>query len=182
MGYENVVSLECDEIIALGGVSKKTGKANPKSIEGFYLGSTTRETKSGEKPSTVYVFSTEKGNIGVWGKTHLDRIMPGAKVGLMTLLTQEGTRPTKHMDMYLFNVKQDKTRSIDVGTVTSFDERSTDSAEESFGYDEGLPEPEEVVETYVAPKPPVKAAVTPSAESQAKIRAALAARSATARR
>lgn len=179
MGYENVVTLECDDIIALGGFNKKTGKPNPKSIEGFYLGTTTRETKGGDKPSLVYVFFTEKGNIGVWGKTHLDRIMPGAKTGFMTLLTQEGTRPTKHQDMYLFNVKQDKSRSIDVNfaatSSTSDDELSSD--EDLFDAPE-----EEAVETYVAPKPPVRAAVTPSAESQAKIRAALAARSASDKR
>lgn len=177
MGYENVVTLECDDIIALGGFNKKTGKPNAKSIEGFYIGQTTRLTKGNDEPSQVYVFSTDKGNIGVWGKTHLNKVMTGAKVGLMTLVTQEGTRPTKHQDMYIFKVQQDSSRRTDVSAAISA------SAEGSFDdTDQVLFEgsEEESVEAYVAPTPPTRPVSTPSAESTAKIRAALAARSGSA--
>lgn len=181
MGYERVVSMNFDKTIGMGGVDKKTGKPRPTRIEGFYLGKTSVTIK--DKPTTVYGFLTPEGTVGVYEKEGLRREMLGAKVGLMTLVVQEGMRPTNHQPMYIFEVSQDKTRSIDVNsseTSSPNSEFEDGDASEELLLDESSEEAQE--EVHTAPRPPVRTAVTPSAESQAKIRAALAARSAAAKR
>ena len=76
MAFKAVLDLNAEVTISLGGMNKKTGKANPKSVEGYYLGKKSiedRKKKSGV--SYIYILQTDKGNVGVWGKTDMDRKM-----------------------------------------------------------------------------------------------------------
>lgn len=115
MAFKEVLDLNPDTVIALGGQNRKTGKANPTKVEGYYLGKRQvedRKKKSGV--SYIYVFQTEKGNVGVWGKTDLDRKMQSATPGAMLRATCIGTTPTPNGDMYKFKVEVDSDNTIEV--------------------------------------------------------------------
>lgn len=115
MAFKEVTDLNPDTTVSLGGTNKKTGKANAKQVEGYFLGSRKvedRKKKSGF--SYIHVFQTSKGNLGVWGKTDLDRKMLGAAPGAMTRVTVTGTVPTPNGDMYKFKVEIDADNSVEV--------------------------------------------------------------------
>ena len=122
MAYEDVLSLDADTIIALGGVDKKTGKPNPTQVEGFYLGAGKRQTNSrfSKGPSTVYFFQTPKGNVGVWSKTYLDKKMPNCVLGAMTKVIYDGMKTLPNgSDWHTYLIKQDKNVSIDVSSLSA---------------------------------------------------------------
>lgn len=132
MAFKEIADLSPDTTIALGGTNKKTGKPNPTKVEGYYLGKRTvedRKKKSGF--SYIYVLQTVKGNVGVWGKTDLDRKMQDATVGNMLRITQSGVVPTPNGDMYKFKVEFDADNSIDVLPVGS----SNETADGGYGED-----------------------------------------------
>lgn len=115
MAYETITDLSADTTISLGGVNKKTGKPNPKEIEGYYLGNKQVEDKKKKSGvSYIYIFQTAKGNVGVWGKTDLDRKMQSAVIGAMVKATHVGFTSTPNGDMYKYDVKQDKSNTIEV--------------------------------------------------------------------
>lgn len=115
MAFEKVQDLSTDNVIALGGVNKKTGKANPKSIEGYYLGSRQVESKKSKTGKAyIHVFQTPKGNIGVWGKTDSDRKILTVPPGTMTRVTHTGFQSTPNGDMYKYDVERDLTNTITV--------------------------------------------------------------------
>lgn len=113
MAYEKIADFDCVKQIALGGtrLDKKTGKRykNPTQIEGYYVGSKTGiENKlNPDKPTSLHIFQTLEGNVGVWGKTDLDQKMKRAKVGLMTLAEFTGMVPTNKQPMFKYSLKQD---------------------------------------------------------------------------
>lgn len=113
MAYETIADFDCNKTIALGGIrdDKKTGKRykNPTKIEGYFVGSKTGiENKlNPDKPTSLHIFQTAEGNVGVWGKTDLDQKMKRAKPGLMTLVEFTGLVPTNKKPMYKYSVKQD---------------------------------------------------------------------------
>lgn len=135
MAFKTITSLDSDITIALGGTNKKTGKANAQQIEGFYLGKREvedRKKKSGK--SAIYYFQTPKGNVGVWGKTDLDRKMQGVTPGVMVRATCTGTRETPNGDMYTFKVEVDEDNAIEVVGLSA----GVDSSEEGFADDNDL--------------------------------------------
>lgn len=131
MGYKEIASLDADVTISLGGVNKKTGKANPKEVEGFYLGNRKIESKKSKSGyAYLHFFQTAKGNVGVWGKTDMDRKLLTATPGAMTKVTFQKMQPTPNGDMYKYSVAQDEDNAIDVSGL------SVDSLEGNDGSSE----------------------------------------------
>jgi len=135
MGFTEVSSLDAEVTIALGKINKKTGKAYPKQAEGYYLGSRTVENKRGE--SKIHFLKTDKGNLGVWGTTDLDRKLSSVGAGTMVRITSTGTKPTPNGDMYTYKVEQDKTNTIEVEAAAP-----AYANDEDTGYDEGTDDTE----------------------------------------
>ena len=135
MAFREVSSLDADTIIAIGKRDKKTGKAYPKSAEGYYLGSRTVENKRGK--SAIHFLKTDSGNLGVWGTTDLNRKLGQVTAGSMVRITSTGTKPTPNGDMYTYKVESDPDNSIevavatnDLGTVTEYADAAEDTASE----------------------------------------------------
>jgi hypothetical protein len=115
MAYKEVSDLNADETISLGGTNTKTGKPNPTKVEGYYLGSrqvADKKKKSGL--SFIYIFQTPKGNVGVWGKTDLDRKMLSVTPGYMVLASFDRMVPTPNGSMYKYKVQVDSENTIEV--------------------------------------------------------------------
>lgn len=166
MAFKEVNDLSTDVTISLGGVNKKTGKPNPKSIEGYYLGNRQVEDKKKKSGvSYIYVFQTDKGNVGVWGKTDLDRKMQAAPLGAMLQVTHTGMAQTPNGEMYKYGVKYDPENTIDVSDMQSSNSSGgTDLGEgldDDFGTDAGVDEDE------------VQIAALAAAERKAKVEALL---------
>jgi len=129
MAFKTVTDLSTDVTISLGGTNRKTNKKNPTSVEGYYLGK--REVADAKKKSGVsyiYTFQTPKGNIGVWGKTDLDRKMQGVAPGTMVRASYDKMKPTANGDMYIFKVEIDEDNTVEVQGAT-FSESSSDEDE-----------------------------------------------------
>lgn len=142
MAYRQITDLSADITISLGGSNRKTGKKNPESVEGYYLGK--REVADSKKKngfSYIYFFQTSKGNIGVWGKTDIDRKLAQAELGQMTLVKFDKMVPTPNGDMYKYSVAQDSENVIEVSASSTSGVSSEDTAidgtdtEELNGYD-----------------------------------------------
>ena len=115
MAFKTVTDLSADTTISLGGTNRKTGKKNPDSIEGYYLGS--RQVEDKKKKSGVsylYTFQTAKGNVAVWGKTDLDIKMRSVAVGTMVRASHVGMKPTPNGEMYKYKVEIDDENTIEV--------------------------------------------------------------------
>lgn len=137
MGFREVVSLDAEVTIGLGGVNKKTGKKNPTSIEGYYLGSRSVEGKKGE--SKIHFFQTSKGNVGVWGKTDSNRKLGGVTPGTMTRISFDKMQDTPNGEMYKYKVEVDGENTIEVGglSAAALDSDSTiNDAGDGFSSDE----------------------------------------------
>ncbi len=134
MAFERVKTLETDNTIGLGGKNKSTQKLNPTQIEGYFLGTRKVDsTKDKRGFSYIHVFQTSKGNVGVWGKTNMDRQLEVVQPGTMTRVTATGkTRPTKNGDMILFNVEVDTGNTIEVEGLSA-QESTDDGTEEGDG-------------------------------------------------
>jgi hypothetical protein len=138
MAFKAVLDLNAEVTISLGGINKKTGKANPKSVEGYYLGKKSiedRKKKSGV--SYIYILQTDKGNVGVWGKTDMDRKMLSVREGEMIRITHSGMAKTANGDMYKYTVEVDSENTIQVLGSSSVSSSSDDEAP-SYDYDEEL--------------------------------------------
>lgn len=133
--FKEVQDLSPDVTTAIGGINGKTGKKNPSSLEGYYLGKrVVEDSKKRTGKAYIYVFQTDKGSVGVWSKTDLDRKMNAAVVGAMTRITCTGTTPTSKGDMYKYKVELDTDNSIEVtGAETGDQENSFDSEQHSEG-------------------------------------------------
>lgn len=143
MAYEQISDLNADVTVSLGGMNKKTGKVNPTKIEGYYLGKKEVEDKKKKSGvSYIYILQTAKGNVGVWGKTDLDRKMSQASVGLMTLMDQNGMQDTPNGPMYKYKVAQDKQNSISVASQDA-EQYEAPVADSTFSNEE-----DEVIGTY----------------------------------
>lgn len=116
MAYEEVQDLGTDTVTAIGGSNKKTGKANPTSIEGYFIGS--RDVPSSMSKTglaKIHVFKTAKGNEGVWGKTDLDIKLASVPIGTMTLVKFDRMQVTKgKQPMYKYKVSVDRDNIIEV--------------------------------------------------------------------
>lgn len=133
--YTEVASLEADVTIALGGKNRKTGKANPTEIEGYYLGNRkVTDTKKKSGFSYIHFFQTANGNVGVWGKTDLDRKLLTVAPGTMTLATFDRMVATPNGDMYRYKVSVDKDNTIEVSASNSDSGYSADGDDDPGSY------------------------------------------------
>ena len=134
MAYKEITSLDADVTVAIGGTNRKTGKKNPTQVEGFYLGSRTVESKKSKNGTAqIHFFQTSKGNVGVWGKTDMDRKLATATPGAMTLVKFEKMQNTPNGEMYKYSVAQDEDNSIEVATMSN--ETGSDDSDESSDYE-----------------------------------------------
>lgn len=171
MAFEKLVDLSTDDAVSLGGVNKKTGKVNPTTITGYFIGSRQVDSpKSKTGKAALHVFQTEKGNIGVWGKTDLDNKLERAVIGALTRVTFIGMKETKNNPMYTFSIEIDRDNVIDVGSVGT----ATSDASSEGGYSDDEPsygDEEEELDVPLttqsrAPSNPVR---QPSAEQQKRV-------------
>lgn len=144
MGFQTVTDLDAETTISLGGYNKKTKRDNPTSVEGYYLGSRKVDSKKAKSGYCyIYYFQTPKGNVGVWGKTDLDRKMQTVELGVMVRASFSKMVTTPNGEMYKYLVEFDNANSIPVSSLPvgeandnanysdSRDNDSIDSLEES---------------------------------------------------
>lgn len=187
MAFREVADLDCSETVAIGGKNKETGKPNPKSIEGYFIGTKKTETKLGE--CSLHILQTQKGNVGVWGKTNLNQKMTAVKPGQMIRISFVGLVETKFNPMFKYKVEVDPENTIDVASASGNDAPEDFEAEEgeSFNSDHSYQTDDEEEASfdddtaadeaeYVPPTPPHKAAAVPDASRQDKVKALLAGR------
>jgi hypothetical protein len=182
MAFKQLADLDADVTYALGGRDKKSGKANPTSIEGYYIGfRQVPSPKSKTGFAALHIFQTAKGNVGVWGKTNLDNKLGRVTPGLMTRVTFTGMKETKNNPMYTYSVEVDEENSIDVGTPpeasSAVDE---DQAADRDYSEDDYPDSDDGEETPMDEVPPARAAASArpvarqsSPESRAKVQALL---------
>lgn len=179
MAFTEISSLNCETTTALGGRNKE-GKPNPTQVEGYFIGSKdveSRKSKTGK--AKLHILLTAKGNVGIWGKTDLDRKMLNVTPGVMVRITQNGKVPTPNGEMYKFKVEVDSENTTEVAVQTSGSSEEEDSGysgNEGFGESEVFEDELAADEVqYVAPRAPAKGTATaPDAARQAKVRALLA--------
>lgn len=149
MAFKTVTDLNTDNTISLGGFNKKQKKDNPTTVEGYYLGKrTVADDKKKSGVSYIYILQTPKGNLGVWGKTDMDRKMVTAPEGAMLRITHTGMQATSNGDMYKYKVEIDVDNCIEVAALPTGkanaaldegenDEESTEEdSEDSYQNDE----------------------------------------------
>lgn len=133
MAFTQVQDLDSETAIALGGRNKKTGKANPTKAEGYFLGSKEVESqRSKTGKAFLHILQTANGNLGVWGKTDLDRKLRNVTPGTMVRITQSGMQeiPGKN-PMYKFTVEVDLENVIEVSVATASSDNIDDDIEET---------------------------------------------------
>lgn len=162
MAFNEVTSLDADTTISIGGFNKKTKKDNPTSAEGYYLGNRTVETKTGV--SKLHFFKTADGNLGVWGKTDMDRKLSSVNPGTMTRVSFARMQETPKGDMYVYKVEVDSDNTIDVSLFT----QNTSPAESAQSYDDGVDEDNADDETV--DQDAIQEAALADAERRAKVR------------
>lgn len=172
--FEEVASLDCDTTLTIGGVNKTTGKANPTEIEGYYLGvKKVPSTMAKSGFSLLHILMTSEGNVGVWGKTGLNRKLDVVAPGQYVAVEFSGMKKIKNFPpMYTYRVGIKKGDTIDVASasnnVSNEDSDYASDVESNDLYEEASNE----VESF---QPPVQRAapIPPSAAAQAKARALL---------
>jgi hypothetical protein len=181
MAFKEIASLDADNTISLGGINKKTGKPNPKTAEGYFLGTRKVESKMSQSGEcSLHFLQTPKGNLGIWGKTDLDRKLVNVAPGTMIRVTQTAMQkcPGK-ADMYKFKVEIDDENTInvasgEVGNTEEADDYEDDVPELSYGSEEETDVDAEEEELDVAPPAratrPAAPAATPDAARQAKVK------------
>lgn len=153
MAYKEIGDVET---VTLGG-SSKNGVRNPTSLEGFFIRVEQREdTKFKKGLQPYYVFLTENGEKGVYGKTHLNNKMKSAVLGAKTLVTatDEVMDTGKGNPMKLFKVKQDLTNTIDVSALST----SSNEVDTSSDSSDDTSLEEEVIDLEEEEAPPVQRA------------------------
>jgi hypothetical protein len=184
MAFKPVADLDTDKMTAIGGIDKKSGKKNPTSLTGYFIGTKEVESKKSKTgKAAVHVFQTKEGNVGVWGKTNLDVKMRAVTPGVLTRVSFTGMVETKNNPMYKYNVEVDSSDTIEVGGPAqetldntaaehSFDKYQ---AEEDLDADDAIDSdldsddaPLDEVQATRAARP-ARAAATPDAASQARV-------------
>lgn len=182
MAFKQVADLDCNTTIAIGKTDKKTGKAYPKSLTGYFLGTRDVESEMGE--SKLHVFQTDKGNVGVWGTKDLNNKLKAVLPGYKTRVTFTGTVPTKFKPMFKYNVEVDSDDSIVVGDLHNQDLKSDEDDSSDYSSDQAYVDDSEAEEEpdleaeehapdeaeYTTPARPRTKAATPSPEQQAKVK------------
>lgn len=159
MSFTEVQSLDADNATAIGGLNKKTGKPNPKSAEGYYLGSRkveSRKAKSGF--AYLHILQTPKGNLGVWGKTDMDRKLITVVPGTMVRITHTGMQATPNGEMYKFKVEVDSTNTVEVGNLNTESFSASDDTDDNGSSFEASPDDSEDSYESALPSPATAAA------------------------
>lgn len=134
MAFKEVSTLDADVTIALGGTNRKTGKKNPTSAEGYFLGSRKVESKKSKSGfAYIHFLQTSKGNLGIWGKTDIDRKLSSVLAGTMVRLSFDKMVPTPNGEMYKYKVEVDSTNTIEVDLAS--DNSVTDNVGGNYGDD-----------------------------------------------
>ncbi len=188
MAFKKKLDANAETATALGGKNGQ-GKANPTSIEGYYLGAKSVETDYG--PAKLHIFQdAETGtNTGVWGKTNMNRLLSPELVGQMCQVSftgmgkaQKGRRPP-----YNYEVLHDEDNRIDTAGInltaeaseepdydtTSHNTSGSQYDDESDSVD---PEDDEKPVDELPPRratPPRAAAVAPNAAAVARTQSLL---------
>lgn len=156
MAYKQVNSLDADTTIAIGGFNKKLKKDNPLSAEGHYLGAKVVDSaKSKSGKALLHIFQTAKGNLGVWGKTDMDRKLAQVTPGTMTRVSFKTMKAVPTGEMYIFSVEVDGDNTIEVNlqdTATTTDDGDDlngggqEQEEESYNNDHEPDEEQQALE------------------------------------
>lgn len=188
MAFKEILSLDADTTISLGGVDKKTGKPNAKTVEGYFIGTkliVSKKAKDGF--SRLHILQTAKGNLGVWGKTNLDQKMLTVTPGVMIRVTQSGKQNTPNGEMYLFKVEHDNDNSIEVSLApkhqpvvaeetTEVEAGTADNKDDYYEEsDVDLDDSSDEI-PYTPPVAPRKPVAAPDAERAARVQALLKSR------
>lgn len=132
MAFKEVASLDAEVTIAIGKKDKKTGKAYPKQAEGYYIGRRIVEGRKGD--STIHFLVTNKGNLGVWGTTDLNRKLGSVEFGTMVRITSTGTKPTPNGDMYTYKVEVDHDNTMEVPEALNASAAASNDSDDNESY------------------------------------------------
>jgi hypothetical protein len=171
MAFREVSDLSADTTISLGGTNRKTGKVNPTSIEGYYLGS--RQIADAKKKSGIsyiHIFQTSKGNVGVWGKTDLDSKIKSVTPGTMVRASFDKMVKTPNGEMYKYKVQFDDANTIEVTAQDESLEASPEQETDASSYKETVYGEEDSTDAEEA----ALLLAVEQAERQAKVKAMLA--------
>jgi hypothetical protein len=169
MAYKNKFDGSTDTTVTLG------SENSPTQIEGYFLGSKTTPDK-GYGPGKLHVFQTEKGTVGVWGKTRLNNLLTSDLVGQMVFVEFTGMIAPKtkgRRPSYGFSVKHDPENTIDTTSINlsapseEIEEETENEAQEEL---HRYSQPET---SFKGPTASKTAAVSPSAERSARVQALL---------
>lgn len=131
MPFKQLADLDASTCTAIGGVDKQTGKKNPTSIEGYYIG--TRQVPSKKSKTglaALHILQTKTGNVGVWGKTNLDQKMPAVIPGQLIRISFVGMVETPNNPMYKYKVEVDADSTIEVNLADNAGSSDTEPADE----------------------------------------------------
>lgn len=132
MAFKTVTDLSCDVTITIGGFNKKLKKDNPTKIEGYYLGKKKIDDKKKQSGfSYLYTIQTPNGNVGVWGRTDLDRKISGVEPGTMVRISAAGTLAVPTGEMYKYKVEVDADNTIEVSAESNEEATSAPSYSDS---------------------------------------------------
>lgn len=184
MAYKTKFSGNADKAIKLGGTNNETGRANPTSLEGYFLGS--KNTKSAHGPGKLHIFQTPEGTVGVWGTSKLNDLMTSDIVGQMCEVTFTGMIPPRvkgRKPAYGYKVRHDEDNTTDVSGIDlnaaepaeaeESDEQYVSNSSSGPGDEE---EDEAPIAASVRPAVSQRAALAPAADRQAAVQALLASR------
>lgn len=178
MAFKEIASLDADNVTPLGGLNRKTGKANPKSKEGYYLGNRKVESKKSKTGfALIHYFQTPKGTEGVWGKTDMDRKLASVTPGTMIRVSFDKMQATPNGEMYKYKVEVDSENTIEVATGSSgsadnYSSASNDDEDGGTSSYSAANEEEDEENNYEAEEA-VQAAALNAAERKAKVQALL---------
>ena len=178
-----------DEWVTLGGVNKTTNKANPKVIEGYYLGvmKGTNKFDPGKEKTTIVLRTAQNVKVGVNVPTNLKIRLEraekefrekhgGAPAGVNTRIEFLDEVPSKKGNpLKLFSVQFDADDRIDVN-LASFQDSQTGREDED---EEDLEGEEEEERASFSPSPSSRAKPSSGsdADRQAKLQALLSKKS-----
>lgn len=127
MAFKRYDDAQPDSWVTVGGISKKTGKKNPSTQTGYYLGRTVGKNQFDEdKDKVTFMVKTDRGVVGVNGNSNLIRRMDAAErnfksaegkspLGASVVITCTGEQPSKKGNpMKLFDVQFDADDMIEV--------------------------------------------------------------------
>ncbi len=164
MAFKSVNSLDADITFSLGKLDKKTGKTGPETVEGYYLG--TRTVEGGKYgPSKLHFLQTGKGNVGVWGKSDMDKKLSAVTPGTMVRLSKNGTRETKFGTQQIFKVEIDEDNTIEVEVQES--SASVAADEDDVDGNTAYSQEDSSYQEEVQAAPPQRSAASRQAEVQA---------------